>query len=95
MNMVWDHRPDRSFFKGIVLQEYSAENHELLGEPQDMLQVLVVSFGHGSASEKRYRIHNLPRVWAMLVPNRAKSRIEHSGCCKNKGYDARSREDWG
>ena len=23
-NMVWDHRPDRTFFQGIVLQEYSA-----------------------------------------------------------------------
>ena len=31
-NMVWDHRPDRTFFHGIVLQEYSPEAGELLGE---------------------------------------------------------------
>jgi len=31
-NMVWDHRPDRTYFHGIVLQEYSPETHELLGE---------------------------------------------------------------
>ena len=33
-NMVWDHRPDRTFFYGVVLQEYSAEKGELLGEPK-------------------------------------------------------------
>ena len=32
-NMVWDHRPDRTFFRGVVLQEFSAEKGELLGEP--------------------------------------------------------------
>jgi xylan 1,4-beta-xylosidase len=30
-NAVWDHRPDRSFFYGIVLQEYSTEVQTLLG----------------------------------------------------------------
>ena len=32
VNMVWDHRPDRSRFAGIVLQEYSPERKVLLGE---------------------------------------------------------------
>ena len=32
-NMVWDHRPDRSFFAGIVLQEFSVEERVLLGNP--------------------------------------------------------------
>lgn len=31
VNMVWDHRPDRSRFGGIVLQEYSPEAHRLIG----------------------------------------------------------------
>jgi xylan 1,4-beta-xylosidase len=31
-NMVWDHRPDRSFFAGIVLQEYSVDEKRLVGE---------------------------------------------------------------
>ena len=31
-NMVWDHRPDRSFFGGIVLQEYSAAEQRLVGD---------------------------------------------------------------
>ena len=31
-NMVWDHRPDRSFFAGIVLQEYSVAEMQLVGE---------------------------------------------------------------
>lgn len=31
-NMVWDHRPDRSFFNGIVLQEFSTVTRELIGE---------------------------------------------------------------
>ena len=32
-NMVWDHRPDRSFFAGVVLQELSMDEGRLLGEP--------------------------------------------------------------
>ena len=31
-NMVWDHRPDRTSFAGIVLQEYSAEQRKLIGD---------------------------------------------------------------
>jgi xylan 1,4-beta-xylosidase len=32
ISMVWDHRPDRSYFAGIVLQEYSVEEKRLVGE---------------------------------------------------------------
>lgn len=32
LNMLWDHRPDRSFFGGIMLQEYDAEEGVLVGE---------------------------------------------------------------
>jgi xylan 1,4-beta-xylosidase len=31
-NMVWDHRPGNNRFAGIVLQEYSAQEHKLVGE---------------------------------------------------------------
>ncbi|MEO1247300.1 MAG: glycoside hydrolase family 43 protein [Pseudomonadota bacterium] len=33
VNMIWDHRPDRSFFHGIVLQEFSPDAQKLIGEP--------------------------------------------------------------
>ena len=32
LNMVWDHRPDRSFFAGVVMQEYDACDQKLLGD---------------------------------------------------------------
>jgi xylan 1,4-beta-xylosidase len=32
LNMLWDHRPDRNRFAGIVLQEYSPEQRRLIGE---------------------------------------------------------------
>jgi xylan 1,4-beta-xylosidase len=32
LNMVWDHRPDRTFFRGITLQEYSPAERKLIGE---------------------------------------------------------------
>ncbi len=32
LNMVWDHRPDRGFFAGIVMQEYDVERGMLVGE---------------------------------------------------------------
>lgn len=31
-NAVWDHRPDRTFFRGIVMQEYDAQARSLVGE---------------------------------------------------------------
>lgn len=37
VNMVWDHRPDRSFFGGIMLQEYSVVEERLIGEPINIL----------------------------------------------------------
>lgn len=30
-NMVWDHRPDRTYFQGIMLQEYSVADRKLIG----------------------------------------------------------------
>ncbi len=32
LNMIWDHRPDRTFFQGIVLQEYCVSKQALIGE---------------------------------------------------------------
>ena len=32
LNMVWDHRPDRTFFRGITLQEYVPEQRKLVGK---------------------------------------------------------------
>ncbi len=34
VNMMWDWRPARNRFAGIVLQEYSHEQHRLIGEPK-------------------------------------------------------------
>jgi xylan 1,4-beta-xylosidase len=34
LNMVWDHRPDRTFFGGIALQEYAPAERRLTGEPR-------------------------------------------------------------
>jgi xylan 1,4-beta-xylosidase len=34
LNMVWDHRPDRTFFRGISLQEYAPEQQCLIGKRQ-------------------------------------------------------------
>ena len=36
VNMVWDHRPDRSFFGGIMLQEYSVEEQRLIGPRENI-----------------------------------------------------------
>ncbi len=34
LNMVWDHRPGRNRFAGIVLQEYLPDSQALVGEPR-------------------------------------------------------------
>ena len=34
VNMVWDHRPGKNPFHGIVLQEYSPSERKLIGKPK-------------------------------------------------------------
>ena len=46
-NMVWDHRPDRTFFKGIVLQEFSAATGELVGEPKHIFSGTGLGYTEG------------------------------------------------
>lgn len=46
-NMVWDHRPDRSFFAGVALQEYSATERRLLGEPEYIFRGTELDYTEG------------------------------------------------
>ncbi|MGI9220194.1 MAG: glycoside hydrolase family 43 protein [Woeseiaceae bacterium] len=43
-NAVWDHRPDRSFFLGIEMREYDAENRRLSGEPSMIFSGTEIDF---------------------------------------------------
>ena len=38
VNMLWDHRPGRTSFHGIVLQEFSVSEEQLIGEPELIFQ---------------------------------------------------------
>ena len=46
-NMIWDHRPDRSYFRGIVLQEYSHEDKSLIGPSRIIFDGTVTDFTEG------------------------------------------------
>ncbi len=46
-NMVWDHRPDRTFFSGIVLQEFCAESQKLLGRPKHIFPGTELDYTEG------------------------------------------------
>ena len=52
-NMVWDHRPDRTFFHGIVLQEYDPQSRRLAGEPQRIFPGTDADFTEGPHLYKR------------------------------------------
>ena len=47
VNQVWDHRPDRTFFGGILLQEYSVEDKKLVGEVKNIFPGSEVGFTEG------------------------------------------------
>jgi xylan 1,4-beta-xylosidase len=47
VNMLWDHRPGRNRFAGIVLQEYSAEQHRLIGDRRLIFQGTSIGFTEG------------------------------------------------
>ena len=48
LNMVWDHRPDRTFFGGIYLQEYSVEEKTLVGPIKNIFPGSELGFTEGA-----------------------------------------------
>jgi len=52
-NMVWDHRPDRSSFQGIVMQEYDAAKRKLLGESKRIFPGTEIDFTEAPHLYKR------------------------------------------
>jgi xylan 1,4-beta-xylosidase len=53
VNMLWDHRPGRNRFAGIVLQEYSAAERKLVGERHLIFQGTAIGFTEGPHLYKR------------------------------------------
>lgn len=53
VNMVWDHRPDRSFFGGIVLQEFDPQQQTLTGSPKSIFSGSALGFTEGPHLYKR------------------------------------------
>jgi len=53
VNMLWDHRPGRNRFAGIVLQEYSAAERKLVGQRHLIFQGTAIGFTEGPHLYKR------------------------------------------
>lgn len=59
LNMLWDHRPGRNRFAGIVLQEYSAGERKLVGERRVIFRGTSIGFTEGPHLYKRSGYYNL------------------------------------
>jgi xylan 1,4-beta-xylosidase len=53
VNQLWDHRPGRGRFAGIVLQEYSVEQRKLVGERQNIFRGTSIGFTEAPHLYKR------------------------------------------
>ena len=53
LNMLWDHRPGRNRFAGIVLQEYSPAEQRLVGERHTIFSGTAIGFTEGPHLYKR------------------------------------------
>lgn len=53
VNMLWDHRPGRNRFAGIVLQEYSVKERRLIGERVNIFAGTPLGFTEGPHLYKR------------------------------------------
>jgi len=53
LNMFWDHRPGNNRFAGIVLQEYSAKERNLIGERQNVFKGTSLGFTEAPHLYKR------------------------------------------
>jgi xylan 1,4-beta-xylosidase len=47
LSMIWDHRPDRTFFGGTFLQEYSVDERRLVGESHNIFAGSELGFTEG------------------------------------------------
>ncbi|HWI84863.1 MAG TPA: glycoside hydrolase family 43 protein [Sphingomonas sp.] len=59
LNMLWDHRPGRNRFGGIVLQEYSAAERRLIGERSLIFKGTALGFTEGPHLYKRDGYYHL------------------------------------
>ncbi|WP_020209778.1 glycoside hydrolase family 43 protein [Gilvimarinus chinensis] len=53
VNMVWDHRPERTFFGGILLQEYDVSSQRLIGTAKNIFAGSTLGFTEGPHIYKR------------------------------------------
>lgn len=53
LNMLWDHRPGANRFAGIVLQEYSIQEHKLVGERVNIFKGTALGLTEGPHLYKR------------------------------------------
>lgn len=53
VNQLWDHRPGRGRFAGIVIQEYSVEQRKLVGERQNIFRGTEIGFTEAPHLYKR------------------------------------------
>jgi xylan 1,4-beta-xylosidase len=59
LNMLWDHRPGRNRFAGIVLQEYSAAERRLIGSRQVIFEGTPIGFTEAPHLYKRHGFYYL------------------------------------
>ena len=59
VNMLWDHRPGRNRFAGIVLQEYSVTERRLIGTRQAILEGTAIGFTEAPHLYKRHGYYYL------------------------------------
>src|SRR5215469_9236079 len=53
VNMLWDHRPGKNRFGGIVLQEYSTSQRRLIGKPRNIFTGTAIGFTEAPHLYKR------------------------------------------
>lgn len=59
LNQLWDHRPGRNRFNGIVLQEYSVQERRLIGERTNIFAGTAIGFTEGPHVYKRNGYYHL------------------------------------
>jgi xylan 1,4-beta-xylosidase len=58
-NQLWDHRPGKNRFNGIVLQEYSVTERKLIGERKNIFAGTAIGFTEGSHVYQRGGYYHL------------------------------------
>lgn len=78
VNQIWDYRPERNFFAGIALQEYSVAEKQMVGQVRNIFEGTELALTEGPHLYRRAGADGSP--WYYLMTAEGGTAYDHAAC---------------